>query len=388
MKVIKDTDALADLCRRLRQDSYVTVDTEFLRENTYYPKLCLIQLASEGAEAIVDPLEDRIDLSPFYELMADRGVVKVFHAARQDVEIVHVQAGLIPTPLFDTQVAAMVCGFGDSIGYVNLVKTITNVSLDKGARFTDWSQRPLSQKQLTYALADVTHLRDVYKVLRAELDRTDREAWLAEEMATLTAPETYTTRPGDAWQRLKFKAKNRRAMAILMELAEWRERTAQHLDVPRARVLKDDALYDLANQAPTTTAELAQMRSFSNGFERSQRGQELLSVIKSGLERALDGVPSPKNGRQGSPSDAALVDLLKVLLKASAARSRVAAKMLADTEDLERLATEEAPDIPALRGWRRRLFGDDALRLKRGEIALSVRDGEVVVTPLAPASEL
>ena len=380
MQVISDTDSLATACAHLERHPFVTVDTEFLRETTFWPKLCLIQLAGpeDGLELIVDPLAKGLDLAPFYGLMANPDVTKVFHAARQDIEIIYKGAGLIPQPLFDTQVAAMVCGFGESVGYVNLVKAITNESLDKGARFTDWSRRPLSKKQLEYALADVTHLRDVYADLSERLDATGRGSWVAEEMGTLCDPETYETRPEESWKRLKMKVRNRRAMAILMELAAWRERTAQNQDVPRSRVLRDDALYDIANQAPVDSKQLGQLRSLSDGYERSARGAEILAAVKAGQDRALDDVPSPKAGRGLSAAEAALVDLMKVLLKACAARHHVAAKMIADTTDLETLASEEAPDLPLLKGWRREVFGELALKLKAGRIALSVEGGEVV----------
>ncbi|MEO1264361.1 MAG: ribonuclease D, partial [Pseudomonadota bacterium] len=311
------------------------------------------------------------------DLMADQSVTKVFHAARQDIEIVYTQAGLIPQPLFDTQVAAMVCGFGDSISYVNLVKTVTDVELDKGARFTDWSQRPLNKKQLTYALADVTHLRDVYAYLQTRLADTGRTHWLDEEMAVLSNPETYETRPADAWRRMKMKVKDRRAMAILMELAAWRERLAQSQNVPRARILRDDALFDIASQAPTTAEKLGRLRSISDGFQRSQRGKEIIAAVEAGLERDLSDVPSPRSGRALGAREQALFDLLKVLLKASAAEHGVAPKMLADTSDLERLVVSSEPDIAALKGWRREIFGEQALALTQGKIALAVEGGSV-----------
>ncbi|MEM9028726.1 MAG: ribonuclease D [Pseudomonadota bacterium] len=378
MQVIIESHALADACQRLSEHPYVTIDTEFLRENTFWPQLCLIQIASDAEALIIDPLAPAIDLAPFYALMADNSVIKVFHAARQDVEIVWYEADLIPTPLFDTQVAAMVCGFGDSVSYMNLVKKITGENIDKAARFTDWRKRPLSEKQLTYALADVTHLRAVYQTLDDELTRTNRADWLSEEMATLTNPQTYLSRPEDAWRRLKMRVKNRRAMAVLMELAAWRERTAQSDNVPRNRVIKDDALYELANQAPKDAAAIGNMRGVPDGFHRSARARGALAAIQDGLKRKLDDVPSPRTGRAMSAESAALLDLLKVLLKACAAEHRVAPKLIADSDDLERLALEDEANIPALGGWRYHVFGEQALKLKRGEIALSVKDGQVV----------
>ncbi len=378
MKLITDSTRLAAACSALAQYDYVTVDTEFLREQTFWPQLCLIQMAGPEHEFLIDPLADGIDLKPFYDLMAEPAVVKVFHAGRQDIEIVFTKGGLIPAPLFDTQIAAMVCGFGESIGYVNLVKKITGIDLDKGARFTDWSRRPLSDKQLSYAQADVTHLRDIYTFLIKELEVSGRSHWLSEEMATLSSPNTYQTEPGDAWKRLKMRVKNRQSLAILMELAAWRETLAQAQDVPRSRILRDEALYDIANQAPTTVEKLGVLRSLSQGFARSSRAKEIVEVVRRGQERPLEDVPSLPNGRQLSAEAAAFIDLLKVLLRANAARHRVAPKLIADNSDLEAIATDDAPDTPALKGWRRELFGEDALKLKQGATALTVENGRVV----------
>lgn len=313
--------------------------------------------------------------------MANERVVKVFHAGRQDIEIVYNKARTIPRPVFDTQVAAMVCGFGESISYVNLVKQITGRDLDKSSRFTDWSRRPLTERQLVYALGDVTHLRDVYQALQKELQETGRAGWLAEEMSELTDPETYETRPEDAWRRLKLRVKNRKALAVLMELAAWREILAQRQDVPRARIIRDEALYDIANQMPTEVERLGELRSLSDGFARSSRAKEIVAAVKRGIERDPKTVPPLPSNQTLSPTAAAIADMLRVLLKAAAARHRVAPRLVADSEDLERIASEEAPDVAALRGWRRELFGEDALRLKRGEIALTVKGGEVVPVP-------
>ena len=386
MRVITTTSDLSRLCRRFSEHSFVSVDTEFIREQTFWPKLCVIQLAGPGEEAIVDPLAPGIDLAPFYALMASESVVKVFHAARQDLEIVWTQARLIPHPIFDTQVAAMVCGFGESVSYVSLVKQTVGLNLDKTSRFTDWAHRPLSDKQLSYALADVTHLRDIYGHLKAELEATGRVRWLDEEMAELTNPETYETRPEDAWKRLKLRVRSRKGLAVLMELAAWRERLAQSLDVPRNRVLRDEALYDIAGHAPTETAQLSQLRSLSEGFARSGRAKEIVEAVRRGLKRDPKSLPSIREG-SGLPAEkTATVELLRVLLKACAARSRVAPRLIADADHLERLAAEDEPDIPALKGWRYELFGAEAQRLKRGEVALKVEGGEVVPVALAPAT--
>lgn len=381
MRILTASDDLTQACKRLSASEFVAVDTEFMREQTFWPQLCLIQIATPGEALIVDPMARDIDLAPLWSLMANERVVKVFHAARQDIEIVFAKTGLVPTPVFDTQIAAMVCGFGESISYVNLVKKVTGTDLDKSSRFTDWSRRPLSEKQLSYALADVTHLRDVYRDLKAEIDATGRAEWLNEEMGVLTDPKTYEAHPEDAWQRLKLRVKNRKSLAVLMELAAWRERLAQSQDVPRARILRDEALYDIANQAPTSPEQLSELRTLSEGFSRSARAREILEAVKRGLSRDIKSVPAVARGQQLSAEATALTDLLRVLLKASAARHRVAPRLIASTDDLERIALEPEPDVPALKGWRRRLFGEDALRLKRGEIALSLVRGEVVAMP-------
>jgi ribonuclease D len=378
MRLIATTQELADVCRRLGEHDFVAVDTEFIREQTYWPKLCLVQLAGPRDEALVDPLRPGLLLEPFFELMAKESVVKVFHAARQDLEIVWNLARRIPRPIFDTQVAAMVCGFGEAVSYVNLVKQVTRQDLDKTSRFTDWSRRPLSQQQLAYALADVTHLRDIYRFLTAELEREGRERWLDEEMATLTDPSTYEVQPEEAWRRLKLRVKNRKGLGVLIELAAWRERTAQSQDVPRNRILRDEALYDIASHAPTETAQLSHLRTLSEGFARSARAKEIIEAVKRGLARDPKALPPMHSGTPLPAEKVAIVDLLRVLLKGCAARHKVAPRLIADGDDLERLAAEEAPDIAALKGWRYELFGAQALRLKRGELALKLDRGEVV----------
>lgn len=376
---IATTRDLEALCKELSAAEFLTVDTEFMREQTYYPNLCLIQVASPEMAATIDPLSQDIDLKPFWDLMAGPEQVKVFHAARQDLEIFHILGGLIPKPVFDTQVAAMVCGFGDQVSYVNLVKAITGATLDKSSRFTDWSKRPLSEKQLKYALGDVTHLRDVYLRLADQLRKTGRAGWLDEEMATLTDPATYAQEPENAWQRLKLKVKNRRALAVLMSLAAWRERAAQKQNVPRQRVMRDDALYDIANHSPTSVAELGGLRSVPDGFARSSRAKDIVSAVEEGLSRDMGAVPQLRQGTPLSAEASATLELLKVLLKAAAARHGVAPRMIADASDLEALARHNEPDVPALKGWRRELFGADALSLKRGEIAMTLKEGDVVV---------
>lgn len=388
MRIVSTSEELSQAARRLSTSDFVAVDTEFLRESTFWPQLCLIQIASPEEAMIIDPMAPGIDLKPFWELMGAEHVTKVFHAARQDIEIVYARASLVPHPVFDTQVAAMVCGFGESVSYVNLVKNVTGVDLDKSSRFSDWSRRPLSEKQLEYALADVTHLRDVYRHLKADIDKAGRSEWLNEEMSILTDPKTYESHPEEAWQRLKLRVKNRKALAVLMELAAWRERLAQSQDVPRSRILRDEALYDIANQAPTSAEQLSHLRTLSEGFARSARARDIIEAVKRGLARDMKSVPAVPRGAQLSAESTALVELLRVLLKASAARHRVAPKLIAGSEDLERIATEAEPDIAALKGWRRRLFGEDALRLKRGEIALTLAGSEVVpIATVRPGRE-
>ena len=381
MRVISATADLQTLCEDLGSADYVTVDTEFLREQTFWPQLCLIQIAGPAGEAIIDPMAPGLDLAAFYRLMTNENIVKVFHAARQDIEIVFTKTGAVPNPVFDTQVAAMVCGFGESISYVNLVKKITGADIDKSSRFTDWSRRPLTEKQLVYALGDVTHLRDVYQHLKSQIDAAERHSWLSEEMSTLTNPETYDTDPDKAWQRLKLRVKGRKSLSVLMELAGWRERLAQAQDVPRGRILRDEALYDIANQMPQTPEALGQLRTLSDGFARSSRAKDIIDAVKRGLARDIKTLPKLEHGEPLSAEATATLELLKVLLRSAAAQHKVAPRLIADSEDLERLATEDEPGIAALTGWRRKLFGEDALALKRGETALTLQNGEVRLVP-------
>ena len=384
MRVITSTADLQNACDELAKASFVAVDTEFMRETTFWPILCLIQMASPDLEVIVDPLAAGIDLAPFHALMMDQGVVKVFHAARQDVEIVFAQTGKVPKPVFDTQVAAMVCGFNESVSYVNLVKKVTGIDLDKSSRFTDWSRRPLTPGQLTYALADVTHLRDVYTYLVDEMAAGKRTEWVAEEMAELMQVSTYQTLPEDAWKRLKLRVKNRKALAILIELAAWRERLAQGQNVPRGRILRDEALFDIANQAPTTADKLSELRTLSDGFARSARAKDILDAVKRGLEADPKTVPPLSMTAPMSAEANATVELLRVLLKAAAARHRVAPRLIADTDELEQIASETVAEVRTLTGWRRIVFGEDALRLKQGHLALTLKRGEVVAIAAEP----
>src|SRR5215467_11012098 len=355
MQLITTTNSLAEVCERLQRHPFVTVDTEFLRESTYYPKLCVAQIASTDEAVVIDALAEGINLEPLFKLMADESVVKVFHAARQDIEICWHAAGLIPSPLVDTQVAAMVLGYGDSIAYDQLVQRITGDNLDKSLRFTDWTRRPLSEAQIAYAISDVTHLRDVYVKLAADLDKRGRTEWMREQ--------TRVRKPKE--------------LAVLIEVAAWREREAQSRDVPRGRVLKDDVVGDLAVQAPTTMERLASLRSLPKGFERSKWGEAIVEAVRRGLARdpktlpRLDRPRPPINGQ-------ATVELLKVLLRMTAERHGVAAKVIATVDDLDRIAADDEADVPALSGWRRELFGNKALALKQGRLSLAIEQGRVV----------
>lgn len=375
--VVTESDALAAICRKLAQSPYVAVDTEFMRETTFWPNLCLIQLAAPGQALAIDPLARGLDLSPFFALMADERVVKVFHAARQDIEIIYNAAKIIPKPLFDTQVAAMVCGFGEAVSYSALVKQLTGKTHDKSSRFTDWSHRPLSERQLLYAIGDVTYLRDVYVKLKERLEKAGRAHWLSDEMALLTNPATYETRPEDAWKRLKIRVRNPQSLAVVMEVAAWREMQAQALNVPRSRVLKDEAIADIAAQMPRTPEDLAKLRSFKEGVAKSQRGRELAEAVERGLKRDPATIPVLAQNEPLPPAAAAVADLLRVLLKAVAARHGVAPKLIATSEDLEKIALNGGADVPAMQGWRRQLFGEAALALKAGRLALTMKNGEV-----------
>ena len=382
MDLITDTAELRDVCTRLSAQPFVTVDTEFMRETTYYPKLCLIQMAApDGSAVLVDPLAPGIDLQPFVDLMAHEGVVKVFHSARQDLEIVWMLGQVLPHPFFDTQVAAMVCGYGDSVSYEQLVNDLAKAKIDKSSRFTDWSRRPLSEAQLAYALSDVTHLVKIYEALVAELLRTDRGAWLDEEMGVLTSPETYQADPNQAWRRLAGRMRKPREIAVLMEVAAWREREAQARNVPRGRVLKDEAVIDVASAAPRSVEALGRLRTIPAGFERSRTGTDILTAVARGLANDPSEIAMPERARR-SGGNGALVELLKVLLKAVCEAEGVAPKIIATVDDLEALADDDEAQVPVLQGWRRTLFGEKALALKNGRLALSARGNRIVVHDL------
>ena len=384
MTLLTTTAELAGLCAELALEPFVAIDTEFMRDRTYWPKLCLIQVAGEARHAAIDPLSPELDLQPLFALLDDPAVLKVFHAARQDIEIFHHLTGHVPLPLFDTQLAAMVCGYGEEVGYETLVAQLTKARIDKSSRFTDWSRRPLSPPQLSYALADVIHLREVYQKLEQKLTRSGRTDWVAQELAGLTNPATYRQEPEEAWKRIKIRSRDPRFFAIVRALAAWRERTAQARDLPRNRVLRDDLLLEVAANRPTALDDLAKMRRVSLD-RRSAAGvveavEAALAVPQSELPRVE---PPPKLPRGLGPT----IELLRVLLKLQCEEHQVAQRLVATSADLEAIAAEDAPPVAALKGWRYEVFGHAALALKRGELALAIRQGQLAVVPMRDLAE-
>jgi ribonuclease D len=383
---ITDTAALAALCARLAAEPFVTIDTEFIRERTYWPELCVVQLGGESDVAVIDAQAEGMDLAPLGALLANESVVKVFHAARQDVEIFLLMFGATPRPIFDTQVAAMVAGFGDQVGYDALVSALTGAQIDKSHRFSDWSARPLSASQLTYAAADVTHLRVVYQKLMDRLTREGRTGWVEEEMAALTEPALYRADPDTMWLRLKLRPASRRQAALLRAIAAWREREAQRVNIPRGRLLKDEAIPEIAALAPDDVEALSRARGVTRGFAEGKSGVSLLAAIAEAKALAETDLPeaAPRGEREGPRASPALVALLRVLLAAKSEEHGVAPRMLASSEELDRLATEDAPAIPATQGWRRRMFGEDAMALRDGRIALATRGKRIRLVTLGP----
>lgn len=382
MESITTTAELARFCAGAAKYDYVTVDTEFLRETTYWPILCLIQMATRDDAVIIDPMAEGIDLAPFFELMDNSEVVKVFHAARQDIEIFVKLNGAVPHPIFDTQVAASVNGHGDSISYDNLVQSIVGERLDKSSRFTDWSARPLSDKQLRYALADVTHLREVYEHLRDELKSNGRADWMRGEAEILENIDTYLVRPEDAWRKLKLKANKPLDLAALQALAAWRERKAQENDQPRRRVLKDDAVYELAVQRPTKPDQFERLRAVPRGFGRSASGTEIAELMKQVTRIPPEDLPKLPDRRRGPSPKGAVGDLLRVLLKAVADKEGVAARIIATSDDIDEIVLNDNADVAALRGWRRKIYGDKALAIKHGKIGLAATRKGIVEVPV------
>ncbi len=386
MHVITNTKDLTAFCSPLKQHDFITIDTEFMRERTYWSQLCLIQVASPDSEAIIDPLAKDIDLEPLFEILRDNNIIKVFHAARQDIEIFYTLMNDVPQPLFDTQVAAMACGHGEQIGYEPLVRAVTGASVDKGSRFTDWSRRPLTEKQLSYALGDVTHLREVYVKLLEKLEETDRMSWVQEEMEALLNPELYHIQPINAWKRMKLRNIKRREIGPFMKIAQWREQEAQKRDVPRGRILKDEVIHELARQAPTSPSGLTKCRGIPKGFEKSAHASNLIKAIEEGKAIPDEDLPKLQQTKNLPPVPGDVVELLRVLLKRQCEQYQVAQKLIANAADLEAIARYDEPEIPAMNGWRREVFGNAAVKLKNGELGLKLKDGSVEFVEISSAS--
>ena len=388
MKTITKTKDLVEFCKAAASCDYITIDTEFLRERSYYSKLCLVQLALPGKTnenaVLVDPLSDGISLEPLYEVFRNKSIVKVFHAARQDLEIFYLDARVLPKPLFDTQVAAMVCGFGDQVGYETLVSRITKKALDKSSRFTDWSRRPLTDAQKSYAIGDVTHLRQVYEHLAEKLETSGRSRWLQEELETLTSDETYISRPMEAWKRVKTRSTSPKFLAIIQGLAEFREKYAQDHDIPRNRIFKDDALIELASSKPTNMQDLQRSRLLQRDARKGDIAEGIIAGVKWALARPVEDLPHPVVSVDRNNVNPALADLLRVLLKAKTEKTGVAAKLIAGSSDLDALASGDS-DILAMQGWRYDVFGEDAQKLCRGEIALVANGRKVDIFPITPS---
>ncbi|MBR7159100.1 MAG: ribonuclease D [Alphaproteobacteria bacterium] len=371
MNFIQTSSELADLCEKLAQEPYVAVDTEFIREKTYWPRLCLIQIASDNDEACIDPLAMDLDMAPLFALMANPNVVKVFHSARQDLEIFYNLTGKVPAPLFDTQIAAMVCGFGESVSYQNICASLLKVNLDKSQRFTDWSHRPLAPRQIEYALCDVTYLRDVYKKLKEKLESEGRVHWVDEEMALISSPETYKINPDECWKKIKSNSKDRRFLAVLKELAKWRELEAQRINRPRKRILFDENLVELALCQPRDRYEISNMRGFPKGIADSRYAGAILEAIEIGKATLPEKCPEVKPRPEAPKGKKALVELLHLLLEIKSEEYDVAPKLIATSDDIVHIAIDGKPNVPAMSGWRKDVFGDDALALKNGELFIS-----------------
>lgn len=382
LNLVTDTDALKAACVELAKGEFIVLDTEFHRETTYWPKLCLIQAATADYDVLIDPLSDAMDLSPFLDLIAQKHRMKVFHAARQDMEIFTKLLGEPIAPIFDSQIAAMACGLGDSISYENLVSQLLKARVDKSSQFTDWTRRPLSSKQLHYARGDVTHLREAYVILRDKLEKLDRMRWIEEETGVLTDPATYDNAPENAWRRMKLRNSAKPYLALIAAVSQWREQLAQDLDKPRSRILKDDAIQEIATQKPKDDAAMDRLRAVPKGFSRSANGRSLMEVIQTTLDDP--GAFAPAYERRSAPSQppSGLPELLKVLLKQVADETGVAPRLIANAADVERIAAETEPDVAAMRGWRREVFGDKALALKAGKLALAATPDGVKIIAL------
>ena len=385
MSLIENTKDLKSLCTRLKKSRFITVDTEFIREKTYWPHLCLIQVCGDDEEPYaIDPLAEGIDLSPFWEVMQDKKVLKVFHACRQDLEIFLNETGKLPANIFDTQVAAMVCGFGEQVSYEMLVNTLARKKIDKSSRFTDWALRPLTSKQLKYALADVTHLRRIYEKIIAQLEKMNRASWIRDEMKDLSDKSNYITKPEDAWERVKVPVYKQRTLCVLKEIAAWREQLAQEVNVPRGRIMKDEALAEIATHPPKTVEDMAKMRNVHQGFAQSERGQQLLAAVARGLEMDVEDGPVREARPQLPPGTGPTMELLRVLLKFKCEQEKVAQKLLCTAAELEQIAAYgEDADVPALRGWRKKIFGKDALDVRAGKLGIAVENGLLKIVDCA-----
>ncbi len=386
MTIITDNAELAAFCKTLEKEEFITIDTEFLREKTYFSKLCLIQLSTPDKNAkAIDPLAQDIDLTPLFDLLANEKILKVFHAGRQDLEIFYQRTGKVVTPIFDTQIAAMVCGFGESIGYEKLVNHVTGNSIDKSSQFTDWSMRPLSEKQITYALGDVTHLCDIYLYLKNDLEKRGRCDWVTQEKAILENPQTYSTDPTKAWERVKIRSPKPKTLAVLREIAAWREALAQKRNVPKNWIMRDETLADMANQAPRDKKQLSKIRNLGKDIAEGKGGVQLLKAIETGLSSPKDTWPTAPKKQQPPPHIIATIDVLKMLLKIQNCEHHVAAKIIANASDLEAIAYDDNAKVPALQGWRREVFGQDALDLKHGKLAIGIKDGKITKFPVGDA---
>jgi ribonuclease D len=387
MTLITDTEALAAFCGRQKSAAFVAIDTEFMRERTYWPILCLAQVAGPDEAVAIDSLAPGLDLAPLLDLMEDAAVLKVFHAGRQDLEIFFQLSGKVPHPVFDTQIAAMVCGFGDAVSYETLVRRLAGAGLDKASRFTDWAQRPLTERQVRYALADVVHLRTVYERLQQILEKNGRAGWFAEEMQNLIDPAIYRTDPQEAWRRFRLRGHaDRRLLGVLKSVASWRERAAQQRDLPRGRIMKDEAVQEIAAHAPKTIEQLARTRSLGRGVAEGKLGQDILDAVAEGLK---DPNPPPAipGKAEPPPGIGPLIELLRVLLKQRVEESQVAQKLIATSDDLEAIAADDNAPVPALSGWRRELFGNDALALKHGRLALTAGRNRIELVKLPGREE-
>lgn len=388
MQIITTSQALAEFCQAAKSAPYICIDTEFMRESTFYSILCLVQIATPDAEAIIDPLAEGIDLSPLCSLLMDQNVTKVLHAARQDMEIFYQLCKAVPGPIFDTQIAAMALGFGDSAGYGALVKGRLDINVDKGARFTDWSRRPLSEKQLSYALADVTHLRTLYLPLVEELETRNRLSWVLEEMEPQMDEALYSFEPEMAWQRLKLRNPKKQYLAVLKAAAAWRERVAKDKDIPRRRVLKDDAIYDLAQQRPTDLTALTKLRGIPRGFEKSRSAPALIEAMNAAVENAHDYAPKIPKTKHMPPSLGPRIEMLRTLLRLRTEVDDIAPRLIANTRDIEQIAAfGDKANVAALEGWRREIFGQDAIDMLNGKIALRLDGDDVVAEPIGASDE-